>query len=355
MTAPAGPVPLRLGEEAEFSALRTALEAAGYTEAAVCSRLSLERLSEYRLEGPRHLDKEPEDPLGLLIWLLMEGATVSAANAAKLPAGELRALDIIAALPAGAERISATAMLYSVRGLMIASGRSRPMEEQTTPPPDELVYPAIPPTTERYLSLIEFAACDAFLDLCSGTGIAAMVAVRAGARHAWAFDLTARSTHFAEFNRRLNAIPNLTAAQGDLYAPAESSALTFDCIAAHAPYVPVFRRNKVFDSGGQDGEQVIRGAIEGLPRYLRPGARFYAPLLGTDREKPFELRLREWLGAAEGEFDIAFVVDRAFTPSAYVAEAVSRNRAGVADVQPWRELLERMGVRRMARGSLIVQ
>jgi methylase of polypeptide subunit release factors len=72
-----------------------------------------------------------------------------------------------------------------------------------------------------------------------GTGIAALVAAQKDAAHAWAFDITARATHFAEFNRRLNAIPNVTAAEGDLYAPAGGQ--TFDRIVAHPPYLPVYR------------------------------------------------------------------------------------------------------------------
>jgi len=347
-------LPLRIGSDSEFTALRQALEAAGYTEAAVRERLGLERMGQYQLEGPRHLKTQPDDPLGLLIWLLIEGAPIPLDAAAQIPLAELRALEIVAPHANDPQHISATAMLYPVRDLYIASDRSRPPEEdQITPPPDDFVYPAIVPNTEQYLAMLSFTPCEAFLDLCSGTGIAAMVAVRNGARHAWAFDVTERSTHFAEFNLRLNAIANVTAARGDLYEPAGN--LTFDRIAAHAPYVPVFRHNMVFDSGGHDGEQIVRRVIEGLPRYLRPGARFYAPLVGTDRDEPFEMRLRNWLGTAEEEFDIAFFVNRLFTPSSYVAEAISRNRSSISDAKPWRELFEQLHVKQIARGFLIIQ
>ena len=74
------------------AALRSALESAGYTEQAVCRRLHLAGLSEYRLEGPRHLEGEPDDALGLLIWLLIEGAPISSAGASRVPLQELEAL-----------------------------------------------------------------------------------------------------------------------------------------------------------------------------------------------------------------------------------------------------------------------
>ncbi len=227
------------------------------------------------------------------------------------------------------------------------------MEGRTTQRFEDFVYPAIVANTEQYLALVPSTPCDAFLDLCSGTGIAGMVAARSGARHAWAFDITERSTQFAEFNRRLNAIPNLTAARGDLYEPAGD--LTFDRIAAHAPYVPVFRRNLIFDSGGQDGEQIVRGVIEGLPRYLRPGGRFYAPMAGTDRDQPFQIRVREWLGPAEADFDIAFFVSFSLTPGAYIADSVSRGRGSPADAKPWHEVFDQLKIRFIQRGFLIMQ
>jgi hypothetical protein len=52
-------MPLHFGSEAEFAALRTALAAAGFTESSVCDRLGLERVSQYRLEGARHLEQAP--------------------------------------------------------------------------------------------------------------------------------------------------------------------------------------------------------------------------------------------------------------------------------------------------------
>jgi hypothetical protein len=67
------------------------------------------------------------------------------------------------------------------------------------------------------------------------------------------------------------------------------------------------------------------------------------------------MRLRDWLGDAEGEFDVAFFVNRIFSPGAYVAEAISRNRSSIADAKPWRELLEQLRVKQIARGFLIIQ
>jgi SAM-dependent methyltransferase len=346
-------MPLRFGSQAEFAALRTALEAAGFTEASVCERLGLERVSQYRLEGARHLEQAPEDTAGLFIWLLLEGGAVSRAAAGKIPLPELEALGVVTPHASNPDEAIATVMLYPMHGLYVVSDRPRPAQGQWEHPPDDFVYPAIVANTDLFLTLLPSAPCDACLDLCSGTGIAALAAARSGARHAWAFDVTERSTQFAEFNRLLNAIPNVTAAQGDLYEPAGD--LTFDRIVAHPPYVPVYRPQLIFDSGGQDGEQIVRRIIEGLPRYLRPGGRFHALTLGTDRDRPFEHRLRDWLGQAELEFDVAFTVRRELTPREYAAEAVIRNHGRVQDIQAWRELFERQGIQGLSYGFLTIQ
>lgn len=349
------PIPLRFGSETEFTALRTALKRVGFAEAGVCERLGLERVSQYRLEGARHLEHPPEDTAGLMIWLLLEGGAVSRAASKTIPLTELEALGVVTPHPSNPGEAVATVMLYPMHGLYVVSDRPRPVTvtETAERPPDDFVYPAIVANTDLFLTLLPSTGCEACLDLCSGTGIAAMAAARTGARHAWAFDVTNRSTQFAEFNRLLNAIPNVSAAQGDLYEPAGD--LTFDRIVAHPPYVPVYRPQLIFDSGGQDGEQIVRRIIEGLPRHLRPGGRFYALTLGTDRARPFEQRLRDWLGQAEPEFDVAFVVRRELTPREYAAEAVIRNRGRVEDIQAWRELFERQGIEGLSYGFLTIQ
>jgi len=45
--------------------------------------------------------------------------------------------------------------------------------------------------------------------VCAGSGIAALIAAP-NATHAWAADLTERSTHFARFNAQLNGFDNFT-------------------------------------------------------------------------------------------------------------------------------------------------
>ncbi|MCX6630450.1 MAG: class I SAM-dependent methyltransferase [Candidatus Solibacter sp.] len=158
--------------------------------------------------------------------------------------------------------------------MYIASDRWSNPDGTAIDTPTDAVYPAFIATTRLFLELLPKGTCDNFLDLCAGTGIAALVAAKNGARHACASDITERCSMFAEFNRRLNAIPNVSIATSDLYRNLDRQ--TFDCIVAHPPYVPTLSPKWIFYSGGEDGEQVTRGIVEGLPLHLRDGGTFCA-------------------------------------------------------------------------------
>jgi SAM-dependent methyltransferase len=348
---------LRLGTDEEFSALRSALNAAGYTEPAICERLGLEKLSQFKFvtelrPAPRAVT-EDADALDLLIRLFLENEPLERDTARVLPLDVLTALGLVAHHASDAGLLSGTVLLHPLRGLYIVSDRPSPIEGGERRPPDDFVYPAIIPNTQLFLDLSQAGRCNAFLDVCAGTGIAALLAARNGAAQAYSYDITPRSTAFAEFNRRLNGIANLTVAQGDLYEPAGE--LTFDRIVAHPPYVPVYRPNLIFDSGGQDGEQVVRRIIEGLPRYLRPGGRFYALTMGSDRRHPFEQRLREWLGASENQFDVAFVNRITRTPREWAAESVISKNGSVSDIGEWRSFFESLHVTALVYGLVMIQ
>jgi SAM-dependent methyltransferase len=362
------PNPVILGPDADFDALRVALASAGYFERAVCERCCIQKISQFDLDrnerdrnelkdAGKDSSKDPgSDALGLLIRLMLQGERLPrdlASQAAGPTLSALSKLGLLVADPLDATRVAATVVLYPMRDLWIVSDRPNPLLGKPARPFEDFVYPALVPTTDLFLDLIPGGPCDAFLDVCSGTGIAALVAARAGAAHAYAFDITERSTHFAEFNRRLNGIANFTAAQGDLYEPA--GAQTFDRIVAHPPYVPVARPQLIFDSGGQDGEQVTRRIIEELPRVLRPGGCFYALTMGSDRQQPFERRIREWLGAGEADFDVALVGRRILTPREWTAEWVVRYHGSGADVPAWRAFLRELGVQSLVYGWVMIQ
>jgi SAM-dependent methyltransferase len=156
------------------------------------------------------------------------------------------------------------------------------------------------------------------------------------AKHAWASDISSRCTLFAEFNRRLAGLENMSVVEGDMYTPVEG--LTFDRIVIHPPYIPARQTALIFRDGGQDGEQITRRAVEGLPRFLRPGGRFYGLMMATDREgEEYEQRIRKWLGAEEASFDVVLVSDWLRTPSELLSQKPVKAGSEVAEDRKHRQ------------------
>ena len=151
----------------------------------------------------------------------------------------------------------------------------------------------------------------------------------------------------------LNGLENVTTAQGDLYEPVDDR--LFDRIAAHPPYVPVIKPAEIYYGGGQDGEQITRRIIEGLPRHLEGGGRFYCVTLGTDRTEPWEVRIRSWLAEFESDFDIGVIVDQNIEVSRFAAQSAIENRAGKELVEYWKKWFEQQGVKELLHGTILIQ
>jgi SAM-dependent methyltransferase len=265
----------------------------------------------------------------------------------------LAALGLLTRASHNPELWSATVMLYPRGPLMLASDRATRVDGAPANEHDDIVFSALTDNTERFLDLLPCAPCERFLDLGAGTGVAALTAAAGWADHAWAVDVTERATGFAEFNRRLNGLENVTTLQGDLYAPVKD--LTFDCIAIHPPYVPAARQRIVYQDGGLDGQEVTRRAVEGLPRYLSPGGRFYCLSLGADRDGlAFEHWVRAWLGRQHAEFDVAFVPRNTITPE-FLARSVAIKGGGVPEATRLHEAFEGLGIREFVYGALVIQ
>lgn len=358
MSTPAAsrPIPLIVdAPQRTFDEARELLQHAGYTESAICQLMGLTRINGFELDAtlrkPRVLPAAPS-PLDVLARLFLEDEAVAAQYVSHRGWDLLFDLGLLARHGENGLLVSSTVMLYPVGSIYTVADRQLPYDGDPKPI-DDIVYPAIVPNTGLFLDLAAPAACDAFLDLCAGTGIAALLAARAGAKHTWSCDVAKRSTVFAEFNRRLNGLDNVTAAEGDLYEPVRG--LMFDRIVAHPPYVPVFRHQFIFDSGGQDGEQVVRRIIEGLPEHLCEGGTFHSLLMGSDRDQPYEQRVRGWLGAAHAQFDISFVVRRTLDPQAFAADNIVRAKGSTSDIAEWRKFFKDLGVTSMAYGFLTIR
>jgi hypothetical protein len=219
-------LPLRVDTPERFAALRDLLTRARYQSEPICARLGLIRL----FIEEEHLDRRVVQSL--------------------LPAADIDTLESIGLLTsddADGKRYRSSVLLYPTDSLYIASDRTPPAAESS--PASDLVYSAISDSTRSFLDLVPSDSCESFLELCAGTG---------------------RATHFARFNGLLNGIDNFTAVQGDLFQAVPGQ--TFDRICAHPPYMPAVEQALLYQDGGQDGEQITRRIVEGLPPSLREGA-----------------------------------------------------------------------------------
>jgi methylase of polypeptide subunit release factors len=348
----------RLGSEEEFAAVRGILAECGFTPKPICERLGIAALDTYQPNrfGTANL-RTAEQAVDALILLLMDGEYVSAETLERLlPAGaveKLESLSLIARDPQRPEMWFGGCILFPTRGMWLASDRVAVLGSDSPPASGDLVFPAAIENTVAFMATLPEIPCSALLDLGTGSGVAALDGARYASR-AWGTDIAERSVHFAEFNRRLNGIQNATMLQGDLYAPVEG--LTFDRIVTHPPYVPARTNAMIFRDGGEDGEQILRGIVEGLPRFLRPGGRFYSFVVAADCEDQwFEERLRLWLGAAEAEFDLVLAAHTLTDPRDLTANSFLGQHTALEDVLYRHEIWRLRKVKFLFNGSVLIR
>jgi SAM-dependent methyltransferase len=347
-----------LAGDVEFAAVRALFDRCGFTSERVCERFGLAEINDFKAicQG-RTTVHEAEQPLDALILLLMDGEYVARATLERLlPEGALGALETLGLALSNAARPElcyAPFLVMPVEGMRLASDRmSAPDHSPFTVSPD-VVYPAAMEQTGIFVKTIARTPCEALLDIGTGTGIAALAA--AGfARQAWGTDIASRSVRFAEFNRRLNGVGNAVMIEGDLYQPVDG--LTFDRIVTHPPYVPARRTALIYRDGGEDGEQILRRVVEGLPRFLRPGGRFQTLVTAADCEgQPFEDRVRLWLGEAEAEFDVVMVSYSLTAPKDLLANSLFRRNTTVDDILYRQEVWDRRKVQLLFYGSVVIR
>jgi SAM-dependent methyltransferase len=347
--------PIRLGTSEEFHLLREELPRLGFVQENMEGHFHLRHISEAQFEVHAKGVDVPS-AFGILAALFLQGKSVESERVRQAVGDRifslLNSLGLIEQQGPG-DRCIATVAMYATHGLYIVSDRWCGVDGQPFQPPVDVVYPAILGTTRGFLTMIPASPCERFLELCCGTGIAALLAARNGATHAYAFDIAARSVYFAEFNRRLNELENVTAGEGDLYSPAAGG--TFDRIVAHPPYVPVLESKYIFYDGGQDGEHITRRIIEELPAYLEDRGLLICVSLGSDRvDDPFEQRVRSFLGSRHEEFDVALFVRSEMEPATQALNDVVRGRGSVEQVQVWREVLQRLKIVSFVFGGIFI-
>ncbi len=351
--------PLTFAGSDQFAALRELLAAADFTAAAVCRRLEIGSVYDFRsIREGRTSGLETVDRLDLLIRLFMDVELVQRQAVEDLlsPAGAsmLERFGMLSTYRSDGQLCHATVLLYPTESLWIVSDLNvSPAGPGETVLLEDAVYPAASQNTRHFLSSLPQTPCETFLELCAGTGIAALLAARY-AGHTWAADITERATHFARFNAALNGVENCTAIRGDLYEAVAGR--LFDRIVAHPPYMPSLEQKYVFRDGGEDGEQITRRIIGGLPDHLRPGGRFYCTCMLTERKGArAEDRIRAMLGPRQSEFDVLLVAVRSFQPTEYYFRLALEGRAHLEEVVQRHQIFQQLEVEQLVYCSMVIQ
>ncbi len=364
--------PLKVSPKEHFPPIRRFLQESGYTESAVCQRLGIADMDGCITHAAFRTQHSAHDRLDILLRLFLTGEFLDRKELeAWFPPEVLDAattLGLIMPSPDQPGMWISTAALYPSFGLHIASDRWRtPVDRgrdlEANPQPVvssshevamDWVFPAISEATRQFMETLPDDPCEHFLDLGSGTGVAALAAASRYAGRAWSADITDAAAHYAEFNRLLNDLDNVSVVKGDLYEPVNG--LTFDRIAANPPYMPSLRRAAVFAYGGELGDQTTQRIVASLPKYLRPGGRFYCTTAGPDRvPESFEFRVRSWLEEAGPEFDVVAIERNGFNPAFISHQQAAISRGGTEQVAEWKQLFDKHQVEQFFYGSLVVQ
>jgi SAM-dependent methyltransferase len=343
---------------------------APFSEAAVCALLGIPDFDALEGEGRARLVArfDGHDLLSVLTRLLILGAAVDSAELSSVvDVPEALALKAMGLVSASTSPGSGAARLYSPirlvplsdgsprgRTLFIASDRSDTHDGTKFEPFPDIVFSGHNPLTRQFLRLSPTGPAGSVLDLCSGTGVGALVA-EATAQSVTAIDITGRCTEFARFNCWLNGSERVEVLQGDLFDPVRGR--HFDRILVHPPYVPALAETLVYRDGGEAGDRLLRRIVAELPDYLNPGGTFHVLSIGMDTvDAPFEGRVREWLGAAGREFDIVFAFGNSMAPDEFARSLVTRvagSRPG--DYDRWVAVFDRLRVRDVVYGALVAR
>ncbi len=354
--------PLRLSDAEDFERVESMLRSAHYDDATICRRFEINDMSDIGSIDREKVDLSGELGLLLRLFLFLELIPRVEVESWLEPNALfcLQRLDLVrigafnSENPNRPEMYYSPIWLYPVAGVLIASDRrTNPDGSEFSPMPD-IVFPAIYEGSLRFLNAISNRVADDALDLCCGSGIAALVLSRTASRVV-ASDITSRTCHFAKFNVLLNRRSNIEIAQGDLYDAVRGE--SFDLIVAHPPYVPSVAQAAIYRDSGETGETLISRIVSGLPDHLRPGGTFVSVCAGWDsNEGVFEERARRWIGKRKNEFSLSFTRERERSVQEVAARLPTLNDSQKEKAPAaWLRLLRGRGLEKRVYGALVIQ
>ncbi len=290
-----------------LSSLRHCLIEQNYSIAAICDALNIDSLQQI---APTHLHyydkfKLPQTGLGDLVRLFLLRGELTHKQICALFGetlfSQLRNIGLL--IPRG-EHWASRIDLYCADGLFIATDH-----RYMFLPEDKLDENPVMYIGMDSLGLVCTAprtTSNNTLDLCSGSGIQALVASRYS-RHVTGVDLNPRAIRFARFNAQLNGIENAQFTLGNLYEAVAKQ--RFDTILANPPFVPSPSESLGFRDGGKSGEEILRRIIKEASAHLSTHGRLYIVTDLVDITS-YQTKLSQWWQGDKTDTLVLHTADR---------------------------------------------
>ena len=298
-----------VNDEGYLRKFRNILHEVGYREATVCKILKVETLQDINPTHYYYYDKYvlDETPVSDCIRLFLIRAAIPLKRLEKLITDK-RTLDFLKDIglfiQRGLHTFVSRVDIYHVDDLYIVTDHRYLLFEE-----DKLSENAVMYIGADSLGLVHTAPrypVGNILDLCTGSGIQALVASRYGAT-VIGVDINPRAIRFARFNAVLNGIHNVQFIQSNLFEKLKGK--HFDTILANPPFVPSPRSNVTFRDGGKNGEEILVNIIKQSKDYLTDRGKLH---IVTDlvETKSYEKKLKSWWSGGRAHRILLQTADR---------------------------------------------
>jgi len=286
---------------------RETLIQTGYDCNNICSVLGIESLQDIEPTRIYYYEKFllGNEPLDILIKLFLLQSKIPQETVKSLLSDEVcQYLESIEILVSDGIYLYSNIDIFCVDGLLIATDHRYQLKGITI---DEQPVMYIGLDSLGLVNVgLRYAAGEA-LDLCSGSGVQALVASKY-CDHVTGVDINPRAIRVSRFNADLNGITNVRFMEGDLYEALDGKA-SFDLILANPPFVPSPDATMKFRDGGTNGERILARIVDGASDRLSEKGRLQ---LVTDLvDVPiYEDKLAVWWGDCPADKLVLHTADR---------------------------------------------
>ncbi|HFE39245.1 MAG TPA: methyltransferase domain-containing protein, partial [Gammaproteobacteria bacterium] len=290
-----------------LSALRDCLKKYDYSISAICGLLNIESLQHIE---PTHLHyydafKLPQTALADLIRLFLLRGALTEEKTISLFGNALFSLLARLGILISRESLWSSAVdLYCAEELFIATDHRYMFLAEDKIDENPVMY--IGMDSLGLVCTAPRSVSQNTLDLCSGSGIQALVASRYSHK-VTGVDLNPRALRFARFNAQLNGIKNVRFKLGNLYAAVKGQ--IFDTILANPPFVPSPNEDLRFRDGGKSGEEVLRRIVKGACTHLSHSGKLHIVTDLVDLDS-YQTKLCQWWGDDVSDTLVLHTADR---------------------------------------------